>query len=258
MNGSLDNDRNSPQGWVDFHTHILPKVDDGSRSVKESLDMIRTLASSGVESIALTPHFYARNDDPERFFARRNRSLATLNEALLDQNELSVPQLIVGAEVEYFEGITVMSDLDRFTLGDSRCLLLEMPMCRWATHIVEDVLELQRRGDCRIVLAHVERYLFAQKKETVFRLLSNGVIMQANASFFTDRMSSRRAMKLLSDEFIHVIGSDCHNMTTRGPNIGKACNAITKKLGAYAVEEIMQNARSILNINSVGSLTQAN
>lgn len=248
MTDSVDNERNRLEDLIDFHTHILPRVDDGSHSINESLQMIRTLTDLGVNCIALTPHFYAGSDTPERFLERRNSSLVALQDAIDSQKDLSNVKLIPGAEIQYFEGITVMSELERFTLGNKGCLLVEMPMCKWATHMVNDLLELQSRGGLKIVLAHVERYLFAQKKEIIHRLLSAGIKMQVNASFFNDIMSRRRAVNLLKNGVIHVVGSDCHNMSTRAPNIGKAYNMIVKKLGADAVDEIIYTARSLLGL----------
>jgi len=248
MSDSVDNERKLRGDLIDFHTHILPRVDDGSRSTDESLQMIRVLSNDGISNIALTPHFYAASDTPERFFSRRESSLAALQASLDSQADLSHIKLIPGAEIQYFEGITVMSELEGFTLGNRGCLLVEMPMCRWATHMVDDILELQSRGGLKIVLAHVERYLFAQKKETVHRLLAAGVQMQANASFFIDRMSRRRAVNLMKKGFIHVIGSDCHNMQTRSPKIGKAYDIVSKTVGAYAVDEINYTAGSLLGI----------
>ena len=56
---------------IDLHSHILPQMDDGSRSVDESLQMLAALAAQGVTDVAATPHFYASENSPERFLARR-------------------------------------------------------------------------------------------------------------------------------------------------------------------------------------------
>ena len=56
---------------VDFHSHILPGVDDGSRSVEESLEMLRAVARQGIGTVVATPPFYANHDTPERFLRRR-------------------------------------------------------------------------------------------------------------------------------------------------------------------------------------------
>ena len=59
---------------TDFHSHILPEVDDGSRSVRQSLEMLRLEGEQGIRRVVATPHFYARQDTPERFLRRRERA----------------------------------------------------------------------------------------------------------------------------------------------------------------------------------------
>lgn len=231
---------------VDFHTHILPEMDDGSRSPEESVQMVRALAEAGVRYVVLTPHFYAGSDHPQRFLQKRATSFAKLREAVTSAGDGLSVQFLLGAEVEYFEGISDIEDLSPFYLGDSRCLLLEMPMGRWTSHVVGDILALQNRGDCRVILAHVERYLFDQKKDTVHMLLQNGVVMQSNAEFFLHRRTAGKAIRYLQKGFIHLLGSDCHNLTDRAPNIGAACEAAQKKAGAALVRECMAHARHLL------------
>ncbi len=233
-------------GRVDFHTHILPQMDDGSRSSEESVQMVRTLAEAGVGYVVLTPHFYADSDNPQRFLQRRSASFAKLREAVASAGEGISVRFFLGAEIEYFEGIAGMEDFSPFYLGDSKCLLLEMPMGRWTSHVVEDILALQNRGDCRVILAHVERYLFDQKKDTVHMLLQNGVVMQSNAEFFLNRRTAGKAIRYLQKGYIHLLGSDCHNLTTRSPNISAACDVVEKKTGADLVRECMAHARHLL------------
>ncbi len=235
-----------PCAIVDFHTHILPGADDGSKSCEESVQMIRALANSGVSAIALTPHFYADRDNPESFIRRRRFAYENLKDALLKENLKEQPRLILGAELEYFEGITVMSELSAFKMGDGGCLLLEMPYGTWSSHIIDDVLQLNSRGDCRIVLAHVERYIGAQKKDRVKKLLDSGVLMQSNASFFLHRRTLPNALRMLKKGMINLIGSDCHNMTTRPPNIGEALNVISKYAGENTVFELMNTAEYLI------------
>ncbi|MBR7161645.1 MAG: hypothetical protein IKD07_04440 [Clostridia bacterium] len=236
---------------VDFHTHILPCVDDGSRSVHESVQMVRSLAADSTDCIVLTPHFYARRDNPDRFFTRRDRAFAELAEALAVEENFSVPRLVPGAEIEYFEGISSLGDYPAFRLGSSRCLLLEMPLGKWTSRVIDDVLQLNSRSDCRVILAHVERYLLDQPKDTVRILLQNGVLMQSNATFFYTRRTMRKALSMLKRGCVHLLGSDCHNMTTRPPDLVKACGVITDRMGKECLAEIMQRAHYILSENNI-------
>lgn len=231
---------------VDFHTHILPCVDDGSSSVEQSVQMIRALVNDGVDTIALTPHFYAQRDNPERFVERRTRAYADLCEAVANDTDISNVKLVPGAEIEYFDGLSCMADYPELKLGQSSCVLIEMPPDIWSPHMVDDLLQLNERSDCRVVIAHVERYLFLQKRHVIYELLENGIVMQSNAEFFINRRTSGKALKLLGKGFIHLLGSDSHNMTERAPNIGAACDVIKKHLGDDALDAVMNRARRLL------------
>ena len=104
---------------------MLPGIDDGSKNVEMSLDMIRRSAEQGVEGIIFTPHFYADMNSPETFLNRRARALEAL-ESNLDKLP-KVPIYTVGAEVHYFRGISRIQDLESLCIGKSDYILIEMP-----------------------------------------------------------------------------------------------------------------------------------
>ena len=81
-------------GMVDFHTHILPGIDDGSRKTEESLELLRLERKMGVDTVVLTPHFYADENCPARFLERRSRAWDRLREQLEHSEDgvLTVPR----------------------------------------------------------------------------------------------------------------------------------------------------------------------
>ena len=225
---------------IDFHTHVLPCVDDGSQSMEESLAMLSAMREQGVTTVIATPHFYANDDSIDSFLARRDGAYASLASACEN-----APRIILGAEVKYYEGISRLPDLKKLRINGTRLLLLEMSMSRWSEDAVREVLDIAGQGRIIPVLAHVERYLFAQKKETVTRLLESGVLFQANSSFVTERRSWRKAITMIKEEQIHFLGSDCHDLTDRPPNVAKAFSYIQKKLGDAVVEDYMDYQRAL-------------
>ena len=89
---------------VDFHSHILPGIDDGSQSVEESLALLRMEAEQGIRRVVATPHFYPRHDTPDRFLRRRARAEEILRDEMA--KEPGLPELCIGAEVYFFSGIS--------------------------------------------------------------------------------------------------------------------------------------------------------
>ncbi len=212
---------------VDFHSHVLPQMDDGSRNLEESLSLLRMLAEQGVDLAAATPHFYANRESPERFLERR----AEANEKLKSGMTPDLPDVRLGAEVAYFPGVSRIGELPGLMLEGTDLLLLEMPMERWEQYAVREVLELSCSGTWTVVLAHIERYLAMQRTSVWESLLDNDVQMQVNASFFLSRRTCGKALRMLRDGRIHWLGSDCHNLTARPPRIGEASEVIRRKLG---------------------------
>ena len=219
---------------IDWHSHILPCMDDGSRSVEESLSMLEALAEQGVDTVIATPHFYANEETVDAFLARRRAAYEALTTAAKDCGVRILP----GAEVKYYPGISRMEGLERLTVADSGLLLLEMPMARWRDMTIRELTELSNLRGVRIILAHIERYLSQQERGTVERLRESGILMQANASFF-DRLAGRsRAFRLLGSGCIQFLGSDCHNMTTRPPALRSAYDRIRKRRGEEFVSQM--------------------
>ena len=212
---------------IDWHSHILPAMDDGSRDPDESIAMIDALASQGIDTVIATPHFYANEESVDTFLSRREESYAMLHA----QTKSKDVRVVCGAEVKYYPGISRMESLDRLTIGKSKLLLLEMPFAKWSDHTVKELVELVNTSGLRIVMAHIERYPAVQDKRLLESLIDAGLLMQVNASYFDRFITKQKAIKLLEAGCIHFVGSDCHNMTTRPPKIGSAYEWIQRKLG---------------------------
>lgn len=217
---------------IDMHSHILPQVDDGSKSVEMSLEMLARLKAQGVDTVVATPHFFAVKDSPRDFLCRRQEACERLT-----LNEAEAPRILLGAEVAYFDGIGHCNELERLCLGDSRLLLVEMPYGVWTERMVREVCDIPVQTGLQPVLAHVDRYResFTQHYR---QLAQEGVLFQFNADVF-DRFWSRQwALKLLRVGGLHFLGSDCHNLDKRPPNIDQAVQMIVKHLGGKALEDI--------------------
>lgn len=223
---------------TDFHSHILPGLDDGSRCVEESLDMLRVSAEQGIACVAATPHFYAEENEPEEFLKRRAASEERLRAAW----QSGLPELKLGAEVCFFEGISRCGGLDQLKLEGTQMLLLEMPFAHWGQRVLQEVQALQARPEMTVVLAHVERYLPWQDGETWERLLDWGVLNQCNAAFFLRWQTRHKALHMLRKGKIHLLGSDCHSMDTRPPRLGEALAV----LGVRGREILAENSRVLL------------
>lgn len=221
---------------IDWHSHILPGVDDGSHSIEESLKMLDMLMEQQVDTVLATPHFLANEESVDEFLARRDRAYEELRSHVGERNIRILP----GAEVKYYAGISRMEDLDKLAIGDTRLLLLEMSMSKWTKFTVQELTELAGIRGLKIVMAHIERYLGYIDLKTIHQLCENGLYMQVNASFFERFFSRSKACRLLDSGLIHFIGSDCHNLTSRPPRIFPAYECIGKKFGENFASQMVE------------------
>lgn len=229
----------------DFHTHILPGIDDGSPDVETSLAMLREQARQEISTVVATPHFYPKSDTPDRFLQRRSAAYEKLLPAL--EADVSLPRLVLGAEVAFFPGISDSEALAQLTIGASDYVLVEMPYEPWTDYMLRELRDIYHKQGLMPIVAHLDRYITTLSVgRTVKQLQALPVLVQANAEFFLTRSLKRTALKMLRNDQIHLLGSDCHNMQLRPPELGKAAALIRKHLGDAAISRICQYENEIL------------
>lgn len=229
---------------IDFHAHILPKMDDGSKSAEESIAMLKIQAEQGIRCVVATPHFYAEHETPQDFLHRRKHSYQSLQQEIERQGlQEQLPQIRLGAEVRYFEGISRSSAVHDLKIEKTDLLLLEMPFVSWSQRMIQEVKAAQQQLDLTILLAHVERYRRTQGFFFHKKLEEMGALIQSNAEFFLNKQTRKKAMHLFEEGKINLLGSDCHNCTVRPPNLGKAIQLLTEQFGDLSVRYLQDQQR---------------
>lgn len=230
---------------IDFHSHILPGIDDGSRSLDESIEMLRMEAEQGIRKIVATPHFYPQHMSPERFLEKRKRAEEKLRNEL--QKCTDMPEFAVGAEVYFFHGISNSDVITELTIAGKGCILLEMPESPWTENMYKEIEGIQRNYGITPIIAHVERYFRPFRTYGIpEKLAKMPVMVQSNANFFLRSNTRKMALRMLKQGKIHLIGSDCHNLSSRAPNLGDAIHVIEQNLGWDAVNWIESNQKYVL------------
>lgn len=240
---------------IDFHAHILPGMDDGSRDIEMTEAMLREEARQGVELVVATPHFYADRMSIEGFLDRRAQAQAR-TERLRRGTETPLPAVTAGAEVYYFSGIGGAKEVFRLCVENTRALLLEMPFAQWNEDMLRNVETLIEKQGLRPVLAHVERYAAFQKDRRVWeRVLALPLTPQINAGsliktgglFRLDR-KRRFCLNFLRERPDTILGSDCHNMAARAPNLLPGRKEIEAMLGPEALDRVDGAVRQALEL----------
>lgn len=211
---------------IDVHTHILPGIDDGARTLEDALEMARRFVGEGVTSVAATPH--VRDDFPTSAHVML-RAVGALRRAL---EEEGIPLIVLpGAEVA-LEWIARFdeTELRRLTLaGSGRYILVETPYQGWPVELVERLLRLRVAGFTP-VLAHPERNPVVQATPSLLApLVQGGALVQVTAGSLDGRLgaASRDAgHRLLAAGLAHVVASDAHAPHVRAAGMLGAVDAI--------------------------------
>lgn len=229
---------------IDIHCHLLYGVDDGAKTIEESVAMLKAASAQGVRAIILTPHyrhgmFAYPLDKIEAHFAALEPYASQLG-----------VQLFLGCEYHVNSQITQAFEDGRcHTLADTRYLLTEYSHVSEYSYIHKMTQELLLHGYIPI-LAHVERYhCMTQDLERAAELQDMGAMLQMNADAILGMEgfgSKRYCKKMLQEGLVDIVASDSHGITERASHLRKCYDVIAKKYDAdYAKELMYDNPRKI-------------
>lgn len=198
---------------IDFHSHVLPGIDDGSKDAEMSAQMLKMLYNQGIRHSVLTPHFYGRRHSPDDFYNIRQKSYEKLMEVYDPE---CMPCIHLGAEIAINER-SVDWDISKLKINGTDIVLLEMPdeYGDW----VESVFYEYKRLGYQIMIAHLDRVIEMYRGDRYRRIMSDtDFIYQIN----NDSLSSHKVKKILANAdregMNFVLGSDAHNLKTRIPD----------------------------------------
>ncbi len=230
-------------GLIDIHTHIIYGVDDGAKDIEESIALLHEEKRQGVDKILLTPHYGPKFGHPDKELLKEHFHM--LCEKVEGYN-LGI-QLYLGSEL-YYQQNTV-KDLDKgkaLTLNDTKYVLVEFGVQDPFSVIFQAVHELGYAGYIPVI-AHVERYEAVFKKiKRAEELVDAGAYLQVNAESIPGGMFHPKASfvkKLMKEGLLHFVGSDCHNLETRRPDLDQAEKILLKR---GAEEVLYDNPAALL------------
>lgn len=234
---------------IDMHCHILPKVDDGSSSLEESMEMLRLAACEGIVKVIVTPHFKVgkHNASPEGI-GRRIQEL----QQMVDEEQLGI-EILPGNEILYFNDLVDELDAQKvLTLAGSHYVLVEfMPGDPY--HRIRNAVDELLGGGYIPVIAHVERYECLLKDASlVTELKTLGAKIQVNASSVAGKHGwkiKRHVCQLLKEQSVDYIGTDAHDMKTRKPEMLNCVAVLLKKKfdSSYIMAITHDNAMKIID-----------
>ncbi|MGN0585208.1 MAG: CpsB/CapC family capsule biosynthesis tyrosine phosphatase [Ruminococcus sp.] len=197
---------------TDYHTHVLPGIDDGSGDSETSLEMLRQLKEQGIERVIATPHFYAHKEKSvEDFIEKRRKAYDSI------KNDLPLP-VVLGAEIAIEHGISEVKDIDKLAIEGTKMILLELPYRGYKEWMSEEIYNISAEYGLKVVLAHIHRYIDYYSDEQMNEILKTDAVFQINNEAFESLSLKSFVKSLLKSGVPLVFGSDAHNLTNRKPN----------------------------------------
>lgn len=196
---------------TDVHSHLIPGIDDGSKTMEETLEMLRKFESLGYKKVITTPHIMSD-------FYRNTAEIITDGlknvRAAIAQSDLKIE---IEAAAEYyldFHFRELIEKKDLLTFGDNH-ILFELSFTQEQSGIHEVIFDLVTEG-YKPILAHVERYPFYNNEwDKIEAYRDRGCLLQLNINSLSGQNGpqvKRMAEQLIDRDWIDLVGSDCHHM----------------------------------------------
>lgn len=225
---------------VDFHTHILPYTDDGSKSIDDTIELLKESVNAGFNKIILTSHYM------EGYFTsnveEREMKLSQLSNVIKELN-LDL-KLYLGNEIYITPNIVdLIVEKKACTINNSKYFLFELPFESIPLDLHDIILSIQKKGLIPI-LAHPERYTsMYENTEILSELHEQGVLMQSNIGSFAGQYGERAkimANKLLECNMISFLGTDVHRKQSIYLDVKNILNSLSKKFGMEKVRKLTE------------------
>ena len=214
---------------IDIHSHIIPGIDDGSRNMEMTLEMLRNAEKDGTKEIIATPHYLLEYGEST---INDIKILVEEINSIVNKEGINI-KIYSGQEVYFTENIIenyIKGNIG--TLNDSRYMLIEFPTQKFDKNIFDILYELQIR-DIVIVIAHPERYKpFIQKPALINDFIGEGYLFQMNAGSLEGKFGEKAkkiANLFLANNIYNFVGSDAHNIKNRNTGLKKAMNLLKEK-----------------------------
>ena len=247
---------------IDFHSHILPNIDDGSTSMEESVNLIKEAAQTGFTGIILTSHYlqnyYECVEEERKALLVELAEQTEMNDAstrkynVLDAgNKVELPKLYLGSEIYITtEIVELLKEGKASTINGTNYVLFELPMNSKPLFAKDVVYKLIQNG-YKPIIAHPERYSYVKEDIQFARELKDmGALFQSNYGSVIGMYGStakKTLKKLLKEDLISFLGSDVHAVGQIYPKVPKILKKLEKWISPEKLKELTTlNAEEIL------------
>ena len=241
---------------IDFHNHVLSDVDDGPKTIEESMDMLKHASNQGITDVVQTVHFQHPKMDNRNvdynYLTKRTKEL----QCLIDKENLNI-KMHLTAEVFYLPNLVEIASNPLVTIGNAKYMLIEFTTNIFPTGYQSEFFKLQSFG-ITPVIAHPERYRFIQNDLSILEdWIKKNYIIQIDAGSLIGHFGERVkniSQKMIKSGYVHLIGSDAHNNKKRNFCLQIAYDELKKNVNIEMVDSLKRNAYNLMNGSNIENI----
>ena len=244
---------------IDFHNHFLPGVDDGAKTLEESIEMLKFASEQGITEVVQTVHYqHPKMEKKNVDYGYLSKKIEELQQVLSKKN-INI-KLHLSAEVFYLPNLLDLLKNPLVTIGENKYMLIEFYANIYPTNYEKEFFKLQSNGITPIV-AHPERYRFVKEDiDILTKWIDRDYVLQIDAGSIIGHFGDNTkdfSIEMIKKGYVHLIGSDAHNNKKRNFCLFESYKVLENILEFDDIEILKNNSNNILhgkkvqNLNSV-------
>lgn len=229
---------------IDFHTHILPGLDDGAQSIEEAIELINVELQNDVSIIVTTPHYYPNKTSIDNFIKKRNMAYDRL---LQECPHISLPGIRLGSQVHFDSSLLKLDNIHKLCIEGTDYMLIDLPLEKINHKLINELEILYTKHNITPIISHFDRHCKNNDYHDIQELMAMNILGEIDTSAFINITDEKLIKKLLKDNYINIISSDIHNITDKTIQLKTVSDFFYKKRRGKVFDRFMTNAKYILS-----------
>lgn len=236
---------------IDIHCHILSGIDDGAKTMEDSVALAKAAVKEGIHTIIATPHHMnGRYENKKSVILEKT---ALLNQRLIEEN---IPLTILPGQEPAIHG-EILEGLERAeiqTLNDTQYLFIELPSGYVPRYTEKLLFDIQLKGLIPIIVHPERNQEIVEKHDLLYQFIKKGALSQVTASSINGKFGKKVksfSEQLIEANLVHFIASDAHNLTSRAFHLESAYDHLQTRYGNDMVFLFKENAELLVEDQNV-------
>lgn len=224
-------------GYIDFHSQLLPNFKGGSSDDSVIKETINSLNSAKIKTVVTTSIFDPEVDNIDEFLTQRQQAYELLKEKT---KGLSLPKIILSAEVCFSEKLLRLNGIHKLCIGETDYMMVSFDPKTYSSKTLELLEKFIIAHNIHPIIAHLESYLEYIPKEELSKFTKMGVLTEISCSSIVNRSTRKQSLQMIEDNVVQIIGSNNNVASNSVRSIGNIAMDILNKDISTNVQDIVK------------------